>query len=112
MDNRNSKIYTKISDIEVSRVIVVLFFSTEISIKVLKWIIAILNFSTEMSDVKHSRVILVLYFSTEINIEILRWIITILNFSTEIRNLQLSRVIVVLFFQYRNVNMYNHNTEF
>ena len=34
MDNRNSKIYTKISDIEVSRVIVVLFFSTEISIGV------------------------------------------------------------------------------
>ena len=86
MDNRNSKIYTEISDIEVSRVTVVLFFSTEISIKVLKWIIAKLNFSTEMSDVKHSRVILVLYFSTEINIEILRWIITILNFSTEIRN--------------------------
>jgi len=69
MDNRNSKIYTEISDIEVSRVIVI-FFSTEISIKVLKWIIAILNFSTEMSDVKYSRVILVLYFSTEINIEI------------------------------------------
>jgi len=68
MDNRNSKIYTKISDIEVSRVIVVLFFSTEISIELLKWIIAILNFSTEMSDIEHIRVILVLYFSTKINI--------------------------------------------
>ena len=50
MDNRNSKIYTEISDIEVPRVIVVLFLGTEISIKVLKRIIAILNFSTEMSD--------------------------------------------------------------
>ena len=60
MDNRNSNIYTGISDIEVSRVIVVLFSSTEISIKVLKWIIAILNFSTEMSDIEHSQVILVL----------------------------------------------------
>ena len=58
MDNHNSKIYTEICGIEVSRVNVVLFFSTEISIKVLKWIIAILNISTEMSDVKHSRVIL------------------------------------------------------
>ena len=112
MDNRNSKIYTEIIYIEVSRVIVVLFSSTEISIKVLKWIIAILNFSTEMSDVKHSRVMLVLYFSTEINIEILRWIITILNFSTEIRNLQLSRVILVLFFQYRNTNVVNLNAIF
>ena len=88
MDNRNSKIYTKISDIEVSRVIVVLLFSTKISIELLKWIIAILNFSTEMSGIEHIRVILVLYFSTEINIEILRWLITIVNFSTEISNIQ------------------------
>ena len=63
MDNRNSKLYTKISDIEVSRVIVVLLFSTAISIEVLKWIIAILNFSTEISDIEQSRVILVLFFS-------------------------------------------------
>ena len=34
MDKRNSKIYIDIGDIEVSRVIVVLVFSTEISIKV------------------------------------------------------------------------------
>ena len=60
MDNRNSKIYNGISDIEVSRVIVVLFFSTEISIEILRWIIAILNFSTEMSDMEHTQVILVL----------------------------------------------------
>ena len=60
MDNHNSKIYTKISDIEVSRVIVVLFFSTEISIEILWWTIAILNFCTEMSDIEHSRVILVI----------------------------------------------------
>ena len=60
MDNRNIQVYTKINDIEVSRVIVVLFFSTEISIEILRWIIAILNFSTEMSDIEHSRVILVL----------------------------------------------------
>jgi len=52
MDNRHSKISTDIGDIEVSRVIVVLFFSTAISIEVLKWIIAILNFSTEMSDIE------------------------------------------------------------
>jgi len=69
MDNPNSKIYTGINDIDVSRVIVVLFLSTEIiNIEVLKWIIAILNFNTEMSDIEQSRVILVLYFSTEINI--------------------------------------------
>jgi len=72
MDNRNSKIYTGISNIEVSRVIVVLVFSTEISIEVLKWIIAILNFSTEMNDIEQSRVILVLFFS----IEILTWLIS------------------------------------
>ena len=60
MDNHNSKIYTKISDMEVSRVIVVLFFSTEISIEILRWITAILNFSSEMSDIEHSRVILVI----------------------------------------------------
>ena len=70
MNNRNSKFYAKISDLEVSQVVIVLFFSTEISIEVLRWIIAILNFSTEMSDIEQSRVILVLYFSTKINIEL------------------------------------------
>ena len=68
MDNHNSKIYTEICGIEVIRVIVVMFFSTGTSIEVLKWIIALLNFSTEMSGIEQSRVILVMYFSTEINI--------------------------------------------
>ena len=71
MNNRNSKFYAKISDIEVSQVVIVLFFSTEISIEVLRWIIAILNFSTEMSDIEQSRVILVLYFNTKISIVII-----------------------------------------
>ena len=57
------------TDIEQSRVILVLYFSTEISIEILRWAIAILNFSTEMSDIEHSRVILLL-FSIEINTEI------------------------------------------
>ena len=74
----------------------VLVFSTEISINVLKWIMEILNISTEMSDVNLSQVILVLYFSTEINIEILRWIITILNISTEMSDIEHSRVILVI----------------
>ena len=73
--------------------IVVLFFSTAISIEVLKWIIAILNLSTEMSDIEQSRVILVPYFSTEINIEILRWIIAILNFSIEMSDMEHTQVI-------------------
>ena len=68
MDNHNSKIYTENCGVEVSRVIVVMFFSTETSIEVLKWIIAILNFRTEMGGIEQSRVILELYFSTEINI--------------------------------------------
>ena len=93
MNNRNSKFYAKISDIEVSQVVIVLLFSIEISIEVLRWIIAILNYSTEMSDIEQSRVILVLYFSTKFSIEILRWIITILNFSSKISAIQVSRVI-------------------
>ena len=80
MDNRNSKIYTKISDIEVSRVIIILFFSTEISIKISRWITAILSFSIEISDIELSQVLVVLYLSTQINTEILTWIIAILNF--------------------------------
>ena len=111
MDNRNSKIYTEISDIEVSQVVIVLFFSTEISIEVLRWIIAILNFSTEMSDIEHSRVILVIEFSIEISTEILTWIIRTLNFSTEISDIQSSRVIVVRF-SILNINVDNHNTKF
>ena len=60
MNNRNTDFYTEISDIELSRVIVVLFFSTKISIEILRWIIEILNFSAAMSDIEHSRVILVI----------------------------------------------------
>ena len=80
MDNRNSKFYTEISDIETIRVIVVLFFSTEISIEVLRWIIAILNFSTEISDIEPSQVLVKLFLSTQINTEILTWIIAIVKF--------------------------------
>ena len=51
MDNRNTKFYTESSDLEVARLIVVLFFSTRFSIEVLRWIVAIPNFSTEISDI-------------------------------------------------------------
>ena len=84
MDNRNSKIYTEISDIEVSRVIVVLFFSTEISIEILRWIIAILSFSIEIGDIELTQVLVVLHLSTQINTEILTRIIAILNFIPKI----------------------------
>ena len=60
------------SDVKHSRVILVLYFSTEINIEILRWIITILNFSTEISNIQLSRVIVVLFFS----IEILTWLIS------------------------------------
>ena len=84
MNNRNTDFYTEISGIELSRVIVVLFFSTKISIEILRWIIAILSFSIEISDIELSQVLVVLYLSTQFNTEILTRIVAILNFIPKI----------------------------
>ena len=68
------------TDIEQSRVILVLYFSTEISIEILTWIITIRSFSTEISDIEPSHVLVMLFLSKQINTEILTWIIAIVKF--------------------------------
>ena len=60
--------------------IVILYFSIEINIDILIWIITILNFSTKISDIEPSQVLVKLFLSTQINTEILTWIITIVKF--------------------------------
>ena len=82
------------SDIEQSRVILVLYFNTKINSEILRWIITIVNFSTEICNIQLSRVIVVLLFS----IEILTWLISMLYFSTEISDIELSHVFIQLFF--------------
>ena len=72
--------------------IVILYFSIEINIDILMWIITILNFSTEISDTRPSRVIVVLYFSIEVSTEMLTCIIIILSFNTKISDIELSEV--------------------
>ena len=84
MNNRNTDFYTEISDIELSRVIVLSFFTTKISIEILRWIIAILRFSIEIGDIELTHVLVVLHLSTQINTEILTRIIAILNFIPKI----------------------------
>ena len=64
--------------------IVILYFSAEINIDILMWIITILNFSTEISDIEPSQVLVMLLLSTQINTEILTWIIAIVKFIPEL----------------------------
>ena len=70
---------TEISNIQLSRVIVVLFFSIEI----LMSLISLLYFSTEISDMELSHVFVELFFSTKIYTAILTWIIVVPNISNK-----------------------------
>ena len=62
---------TEISDTRPSRVIVVLYFSIEVSTEMLTCIIIILSFNTKISDIELRQVLVVLFLSTQINTEIL-----------------------------------------